>query len=548
MDVRGRRPHRPKGPHHVRTPPHPRRPTPPCSRNTRLPARDEPDPDLLLALDEEVAALPEHLRAAVLLCEMEGLGRKDASARLGVPEGTLSSRLAKARRVLADRLRGRGFALPAVGLASVLARPASAVPPRLLSAATALVDGSVLVPAAVASLSHGVFQTMFLTKLKGAALGALVLAALGWAIEFPAPPAASANPRPATTPDEKKPEEKKPQPAAKPGPGALLLARQSGLLALAPDGKEGAELTAPKDTHLTFIGRLSPDGKRAAFVVAENAPPRADVPETWPYKVVVHKLGTAEPIAVVDVPALGVTMSWTADGSRLVVTKWTGHKLETGTETVLIDPATGKIEPLDLPEGTRVLDCGPDGKTFLVTHWDGKKGRIGVIAKGDKEVKALAALNHRHGDNCRPIRADGKRVLYTDADPEQKGRQQVGHELQTVPAGRGDREADRSGRVPGQRPVHGCGLVPRRQAGRVHLGAGACGRGEEGHAHRRGRADRDRGVSGHRRRGRKEPEDGVVCQVAQRDQPDLRVHRLAVSEADALHAPSRIPGCEGAAR
>src|SRR5205085_11159172 len=89
-----------------------------------------PDPDALRALDEEVAALPEHLRAAVVMCELDGVGRSAAADRLGVPEGTLSSRLAKARKVLADRLRRRGVALPAGGLSVVLARSASAaVPP-----------------------------------------------------------------------------------------------------------------------------------------------------------------------------------------------------------------------------------------------------------------------------------------------------------------------------------------------------------------------------------------------------------------------------------
>ena len=381
--------------------------------------RDEPDPDLLLALDEEVATLPDHLRAAVLLCEMEGLGRKDAAARLGVAEGTLSSRLAKARRVLADRLRRRGFALSAAGVGLILTRPASAVPPGLLSATAALADGSVPVPATVTSLSHGVFRTMFLTKLKGAVVGALVLAALGWAVGLPARPTASAGPPQQL--DDKKPDEKKPQPAGKPaGAGTLFLARQGGLVALTPDGKEGDELTAPKGTGSNFIGRLSPDGKRVAFAVTQEEAPRVDPPETWPIKVVVRTFGVAEPVAVVDVPAMQVTLSWTADGSRVVVTKCAGTRLEKGTETVLIDPATGKTEALALPEGTRVLDCGRDGKTFLVAHWDGEKGRVGLVAKGDKEVRALAELKGRHGNNVGRLSPDGKRVLYTDADPDQK--------------------------------------------------------------------------------------------------------------------------------
>lgn len=58
-------------------------------------------------------------------------------------------------------------------------------------------------------------------------------------------------------------EEPKPrkQPAAnrnlKPEPGELLLVRQAdALVALTPEGKKGAEVTAPKETHLSGQARL----------------------------------------------------------------------------------------------------------------------------------------------------------------------------------------------------------------------------------------------------------------------------------------------------
>jgi RNA polymerase sigma factor (sigma-70 family) len=47
--------------------------------------------ELRAILDEELARLPERHRAAVVLCELEGLSRRDASVRLGISEGTLSS-------------------------------------------------------------------------------------------------------------------------------------------------------------------------------------------------------------------------------------------------------------------------------------------------------------------------------------------------------------------------------------------------------------------------------------------------------------------------
>src|SRR5580704_11322125 len=70
-------------------------------------SRDPPDADAIRILDEEVGALPDHLRVAVVMCELEGLSRKVVSERLNVPEGTLSSRLAKARKLLAERLLRR---------------------------------------------------------------------------------------------------------------------------------------------------------------------------------------------------------------------------------------------------------------------------------------------------------------------------------------------------------------------------------------------------------------------------------------------------------
>lgn len=148
------------------------------------PTIESVDPDTLRMLDEEIARLPDHLRAAVVLCELDGVGRKDAAARLGIPEGTLSSRLAKARRLLASRLRDRGAA--ALPLAFVIAGEGSAVPSALLESTVHNV-GVVLgcaagkVPATVQSLSMEMVRTMLWNKLMVAvslvAVGGLFAAA-----------------------------------------------------------------------------------------------------------------------------------------------------------------------------------------------------------------------------------------------------------------------------------------------------------------------------------------------------------------------------------
>src|SRR5262249_55799763 len=152
------------------------------------------------------------------------------------------------------------------------------------------------------------------------------------------------------------------------------------------------KLTAPEGMHTCFRGVLSPDGNQVAQVVAVDGPPRIEPPEAWPFKVVIHKRGAAAPITVVDCPAQQLTLAWTPDGQRVLVTKDLGAGPATSFETVLLDPATGKTEPLDLPADVRVLDCARDGKTFLVIQRKDKKYHLGLAAKGDRETRHLIEL------------------------------------------------------------------------------------------------------------------------------------------------------------
>ncbi|HVL12280.1 MAG TPA: sigma-70 family RNA polymerase sigma factor, partial [Gemmata sp.] len=208
-----------------------------------------PDDDALAILDEEVGALPEHLRVAVVLCELDGLTRKDAARRLGITEGTLSSRLAKARKLLAGRLRRRGVALPAAGLA-VLATSAT-VSAKLAAKTSAFASAGASLPPAVAALSNGVFRTMFLHKLTlGAACAlALAAAAAAWTSSPDARATEPPRPRIALAPAAQ-PAEPKPRPAARPaGPGSIVVARdKDAYWVVTPDGKKQAELDLPDQT------------------------------------------------------------------------------------------------------------------------------------------------------------------------------------------------------------------------------------------------------------------------------------------------------------
>jgi RNA polymerase sigma-70 factor (ECF subfamily) len=144
--------------------------------------------DLHDALDEELSRLPAAYRAPIILCHLEGKAHQEAATQLGWPVGTLSGRLSRARRMLAERLSRRGFILPSGSLAVLSSwRAASAsVPTSLVNATVMAAGGSTVVPvthglvsAEVAVLAKGVLKTMLLSKIKTRSLLLLLGAAIG---------------------------------------------------------------------------------------------------------------------------------------------------------------------------------------------------------------------------------------------------------------------------------------------------------------------------------------------------------------------------------
>jgi HlyD family secretion protein len=83
--------------------------------------------ELKAALDHELAALPDRLRAVVVLCGLEERTNAEAAKLLGCPVGTVDSRLAAARKALKARLARRGLALTGGVTLEMLLRPGPAV-------------------------------------------------------------------------------------------------------------------------------------------------------------------------------------------------------------------------------------------------------------------------------------------------------------------------------------------------------------------------------------------------------------------------------------
>jgi RNA polymerase sigma factor (sigma-70 family) len=148
------------------------------------------DADLQSVLDEELSRLPDHYRGALVLCDLEGLTRKEAARQLSIPEGSVASRLTRARALLAKRLTRRGVGPSGGSVATMLsAGSASAsAPPALVAstiqAASLLAAGRAagVVSAKVAALTEGVVRAMFVSKIKSVLALVLVVAALAGAV------------------------------------------------------------------------------------------------------------------------------------------------------------------------------------------------------------------------------------------------------------------------------------------------------------------------------------------------------------------------------
>lgn len=129
--------------------------------------------ELAEAVDREINRLGEPFQNAFVLCCLEGKSYRQAARLLGCPEGTVSSRVVRARERLRSRLAAQGLALSAGVLMAGLSQIASAgpLPPVLAGAALdslryAVTGGIVKGTLKANLLAHGVITSMFLAKVR----------------------------------------------------------------------------------------------------------------------------------------------------------------------------------------------------------------------------------------------------------------------------------------------------------------------------------------------------------------------------------------------
>ncbi|HYH65282.1 MAG TPA: RNA polymerase sigma factor [Urbifossiella sp.] len=219
----------------------------------REPTPDPPAADVRPILDAELDRLPRRFAQVLVLSDMEGQSRGHVAALLRIPEGTVASRLARAREALAARLSRRGVDLAPGAVAALLAADVHAVVAAELVGAAARagyafglggVEGAS--PGAV-SLANAALAPRLRFLLAGVVAAGVAVA--GWAAATGTPHVPT-RPRAATAPASVA------QPA--PDPATALRERVVGEWQVTDGAREGRPLTEWEKSGFQF--HFNPSG------------------------------------------------------------------------------------------------------------------------------------------------------------------------------------------------------------------------------------------------------------------------------------------------
>jgi len=349
--------------------------------DSRTAAPIMPDSDALAMLDEEIVNLSEKYRAAVVLCEIDGVSRAEAARQLGISEGTLSSRLAAARKQLAARLKSRGVVL-SVGMFTGLAASADAVAPPALAMATATVS----------AIAGGVMRTMLLAKLKTAVLLCVIGLALGafWMQRLTPAALSSTTPTSAAIPAPKEVNDA----------GLIWLHERDGnrLIAYSPAAEVVHRLDLPKDQ--VFLG-LTPDGTKILYAAESGGK------QTYHLR----ELGSDTPGTDLglDYSPHDLPSFWNRGGTKFIRRRSEDPKKMVGVRSTILtydvfDVQSKTTIPIEHPANHWVLGWAPDQKqfvTYYVGEADDKRELYFTTGKGEPV----------------PLKRVGDRVLANDVNP-----------------------------------------------------------------------------------------------------------------------------------
>jgi RNA polymerase sigma factor (sigma-70 family) len=374
-------------------------------------------------LDKELDRLPEKYRAALVLCDLQGRPRREAARQLNLAEGTLCSRLARGRRMLAARLTRHGIVLSGGALAVSVAEASASVPAALVAVTTqsallAAAGQMTAIATPVSMIVKGVSQSMLLARLRTNLVIIVALVLGGGTLGYcttgqgePAPPAQQEAKGKVTGrvvhADDGKPV----------GGADVRLLRSQSYAGELPVRR----VTANAQGEFTFDG-VAP-GKYAIWAFHGNLASRSRMHECDVVSVAPD--GTAKPVLLKMRPGILVRVRVLdrSDGKPIAGARvrliWTDSDRDRTTnakgevELPALTPETWHIEASakDRAAVTRILNLANEQPAMLEFRLPAGGSVVGTVTGEDGKPVAKVGLNVYRGEDGNPLG-----YVETDAD------------------------------------------------------------------------------------------------------------------------------------